>query len=161
MEKNEIDKQINEPLKSTNSEGIIEHELIIKALNRLNTIVTKEEELINQKKYSEAVKLIQDKLELVNFFEKYRDKILKDYILDKKEGTQKAEDIKKLVQNLLSTSSRNMNKIKKVQYIGNKTMEIIKNIMEKSEAKHKNYSPTGGRNSKGKVSKHILLNTEI
>ena len=159
MTKSKIDEREDKVAKD--SESVIEHELIIKALNRLNGIIKREEELINQKKYSEAVKLIQDKLELVNFFEKYREKILKSYTSDEKEGTQKIEDIKKLVQNLLSASSRNMNKIRKAQYIGNKTMEIVKNMIAKSEATNKNYSRTGDRSSKNKVSKHIVLNTKV
>ena len=147
--------------KSTNSEDIIDHELITKALSRLNGIISEEERLINQKKYPEATKLIQDKVELVNFFEKHREKILENYVPGKQEDTQKIEDIKKLVQNLLSTSSRNMNNIKKAQYVSDKTMEIIKNIAVKNETKHKNYSKNGNRDGGNKTSKCVLFNTEV
>ena len=164
MVKDKINERISKPVKltkDTGAEDIVEHKLVVKALSRLNAIITKEEDLINQKKYSEAAKLIPDKLELVSFFEKYRDKILKDYAQDKEKNSEKIEDVKKLVQSLLSTSSRNMNKIKKAQYVSSKTMEIVKNIITKSETEHKNYSKTGDKNSKSKVSKHILLNTEV
>ena len=161
MIKNKIDEHIGNPVKLTrDTEDIIDYELVVKALDRLNAIIIKEEGLINQKKYSEAAELIPDKLELVSFFEKYRDKIFKDYTQDKEENSEKIEDIKKLVQSLLSISSRNMNKIRKAQYISNKTMEIVKNIITKNETEHKNYSKTGDKNSKSKVNKHILLNTE-
>ena len=115
-----------------------DHELIISALTRLKDLIKKEENLIEKKQYSDAEKLIPDTLELVNFFARNKDDILNSYDLTKEEDKQKREEIKNLVQNLLNNSNKNINKIKKAQYIGSKVMEIIKESVHKNQMKNKN-----------------------
>ena len=60
---------------------------------------------------------------------------------------------KNLVQNLLDVSGKNMNKIKKAQYLGSKVMEILKESIQKNEMKNKNYYKTGKSYAKEKISK--------
>ena len=155
------DKQLKEQESQTenkkNEDDFFEHELIIKALDRLSKLVKKEEEFIENKQYEKAVELIPDKIELVNFFAKNKDKILGNFNLSKEEDVQKREEMKNLVQNLLDTSSKNMNKIKKAQYLSSKIMEILKESVQKSEVKNKNYSNSGKSVIKNRINKHVML----
>ena len=73
---------------------------------------------------------------------------------------QKREEVKNLVQNLLDTSGKNMNKIKKAQYLSSKVMEILKESVQKSEVKNKNYSNSGKSVVKNKINKHVMLSKE-
>lgn len=143
-----------------NDDDFFEHELIIKALDRLSKIVKKEKELVENKQYDKAVELIPDKIELVNFFQKNKDKILGNFNPSKEEDMQKREEIKNLVQNLLDTSGKNMNKIKKAQYLSSRVMEILKESIQKSEVKNKNYSNSGKSVVKNKINKHVMLSKE-
>jgi hypothetical protein len=158
------DKQLKEQESQTenkkNEDDFFEHELIIKALDRLSKLVKKEEEFIENKQYEKAVELIPDKIELVNFFAKNKDKILGNFNLSKEEDVQKREEMKNLVQNLLDTSSKNMNKIKKAQYLSSKIMEILKESVQKSEVKNKNYSNSGKSVVKNRINKHVMLSKE-
>jgi len=158
------DKQLKEQESKTehkkNEDDFFEHELIIKALDRLSKIVKREEEFVKNKQYEKAVELISDKMELVNFFAKNKDKILGNFNLSKEEDVQKREEMKNLVQNLLDTSSKNMNKIKKAQYLSSKVMEILKESIQKSEVKNKNYSSSGKSVVKNKINKHVMLSKE-
>ena len=137
-----------------------DHELIISALTRLKDLIKKEENLIEKKQYSDAEKLIPDTLELVNFFARNKDDILNSYDLTKEEDKQKREEIKNLVQNLLNNSNKNINKIKKAQYIGSKVMEIIKESVHKNQMKNKNYNISGKSEAKYK-NKNIMLDKEV
>ena len=73
---------------------------------------------------------------------------------------QKREEIKNLVQNLLDTSGKNMNKIKKAQYLSSRVMEILKESIQKSEVKNKNYSNSVKSVVKNKINKHVMLSKE-
>ena len=158
------DKQLKEQESKTenkkNDDDFFEHELIIKALDRLSKIVKREEEFIGNKQYDKAVELIPDKIELVNFFAKNKDKILGNFNPSKEEDMQKREEMRNLVQNLLDTSGKNMNKIKKAQYLSSKVMEILKESVQKSEVKNKNYSNSGKSVVKNKINKHVMLSKE-
>ncbi len=143
-----------------NDEDFFEYELIIKALGRLSKIVKREEEFIEKKQYDKAVELIPDKIELVNFFSKNKKKILNSFSVSKEQDLQNKEEFKNLVQNLLDVSGKNMNKIKKAQYLGSKVMEVLKESIQKNEMKNKNYYKTGKSFAKEKISKHVILNKE-
>ena len=155
----ELDSKANDQ-QSTSKKPIFEHELIIIALTRLSNLLIKEEKLIESKKYSDAEKLIPDKLELVNFFSRNRTNILNSYDITKEEDKQKREEIKNLVQNLLDISNKNINKIKKAQYIGSKVMEILKESVHKSQTKNKNYTISGKSKTEYK-DKNVMLDKEV
>lgn len=137
-----------------------EHELIISALTRLNDLIAKEEKLIEKKQYSDAEKLAPDKLELVNFFARNKEDILNNYDLTKEGDKQKRDEIKNLVQKLLGNSNKNINKIKKAQYIGSKVMEILKESVHKNQMKNKNYNISGKSEAQYK-NKNIMLDKEV
>ena len=160
MDDKQLEEQESEPEHKKNNDDFFEHELIIKALDRLSKIVKREEEYIESKQYDKAVELIPDKIELVNFFAKNKDKILSNFDPSKEEDMQKKEEMKNLVQNLLDTSGKNMNKIKKAQYLSSKVMEILKESVQKNEVKNKNYSNSGKSVVKNKVNKHVMLSKE-
>ncbi len=160
MDDKQLEEQESGPEHKKNNDDFFEHELIIKALDRLSKIVKREEEFIESKQYDKAVELIPDKIELVNFFAKNKDKILSNFDPSKEEDMQKKEEMKNLVQNLLDTSGKNMNKIKKAQYLSSKVMEILKESVQKNEVKNKNYSNSGKSVVKNKVNKHVMLSKE-
>ena len=160
MDDKQLEEQESEPEHKKNNDDFFEHELIIKALDRLSKIVKREEEYIESKQYDKAVELIPDKIELVNFFAKNKDKILSNFDPSKEEDMQKKEEMKNLVQNLLDTSGKNMNKIKKAQYLSSRVMEILKESIQKSEVKNKNYSNSGKSVVKNKINKHVMLSKE-
>ncbi len=157
------DKKIESETKSKkidDKKAQFDHELIISALTRLKDLIKREENLIEKKQYSDSEKLIPDTLELVNFFARNKDDILNSYDLTKEEDKQKREEIKNLVQNLLNNSNKNINKIKKAQYIGSKVMEIIKESVHKNQMKNKNYNISGKSEAKYK-NKNIMLDKEV
>ncbi len=65
-----------------------------------------------------------------------------------------------MVQNLLNNSNKNINKIKKAQYIDSKVMEIIKESVHKNQMKNKNYNISGKSEAKYK-NKNIMLDKEV
>lgn len=135
-------------------------DLIEQGLERLHNIIAKEAELILEEKFDEALKLAEDKMELVDFFEKHKDDVLQVF-QNTDEDKERKNKLKDLAQSLLANSSKSMNKIKKAQYINGKMVEIVKKALTDNIVDRKNYSLVGKKKVDNKDSKNIIMDTEV
>ncbi len=159
----DIPKDTNPDITSENKEsdsGFIDFELIQKGLNRLLSITSRESELLDAKRYDEALSLTQEKMELLNFFERNSDEVVKVLSDLEKMNEEKRNIAKKLAQNLLDLFKSNTDKVKKAQYINNRVMEITKDYLLKKVVEKKNYSGSGGKKMDAQDPKNIVMDTE-
>ncbi|MFQ3306941.1 MAG: hypothetical protein ACI8ZF_000176 [Candidatus Midichloriaceae bacterium] len=146
-------------------EYFIEHELIVKGLKRLNDIINKEIIFLKNNQYEEATKILDEKMELITFFQKHDKEIFEKYLKnnDDEDGNndKKKEEIKNLVQNLLGNSETGMREIKKAKFISNKVFETLKEITNKRKDMSANYQKNGNKSIKGVEDKFITLSKEV
>ena len=134
----------------------IDYNLIKTVLARLSKVIEQEEELIIKEKFTEVYELIPNKIELVSFFEKHQQHILK-IVKEEENNTERFDSFKELVRKLLDSSNANMTRIKKAEFIANETVDITKKLMKEKEQKHKNYSNKGVKSAE---SGSVFINTK-
>ena len=163
----EIKKQdienIEEQDKSSSTTTIINYELIEQALLRLCELLEKETLYLKNKDFTAANQLVESKMDIINFLELHKKEIFSIFNLENEEFSEKKDNLRKLAQNLLEISKKNMENVMKEQYINEKTIQIVKDLIEKDNLKYKNYHSGGSKKQKNNTNenKYVLINKKV
>lgn len=163
LENNEITEKGKKERENSNPNITIDYEFLLKILARLKLLLDKESYYLENKNFTSASELIEKKMDIINFLGLHKDEILTIYDSDDEELIEKKEELKELAQKLLHKSKVNMENVMREQYINEKTVKIIQDLVKNEDLKYKNYHSTGSKKKGTKANEdhYVLINKNV
>ena len=134
----------------TSKQTIVDWDLIETVLEKLNSLLEQEAELLADRNYKEAVNLIDKKMDMIDFLNAHKKDMEEEYpTLDEDAFAKKKEKMRNLAQELLKKSKENMDNAKKAEYTAEVVKEILVQLMQEEKAKYKNYKYNAKKDADG------------